>query len=101
MALAPEFKAELDKINTKDIRENLQNYFPDDLDAARIAVVVDKLIGKMLGDIDKRTRKISKDMNFHFDDPDGRVVKMEKMLVAICDKLKIDLSEDKNSDGEE
>ena len=96
--MRPEFKAELNKINTKDIRDNLKAYFPDDIEAARIAVVVDKLIGKMLSDTDARTRKISKDIHFHFDDPDGRIVKMEKMLVALCKERGIELDDDKSDE---
>ena len=87
MPLSKAFRNELNKINNKDIRNNLRNYFPDDLEAAQIAVVVDKLIGKLLDDIDKRTKKISKDIRFHFDDPSGRIRKIENRLNTVDDKL--------------
>lgn len=72
-----------------EIQKNLQGKFKGNQVAARIALVIDGLLGKSVKDIDDRSKHLVDVINFHFDDPKGRIVKIEKMLEAICDHLGI------------
>lgn len=74
------------------IAQRLNDKFKGQKDAVRIAEVVDGLLGKNVKDIDGRSKKTSKDVKFHFDDPKGRIVKIENRLNRIESRLvKIEL----------
>ena len=73
--------------NNPDIFVYLGHHFPRNRFAARIADILDKLIGRQVTANDERSKKVSKDMHFHFDAPEGRIVKIEKGVEEANKKL--------------
>ena len=75
-------------INNKVIRENFQAHWKDsNVDELNFSLVLDKLIGKYLDNLDGRSAHLVDVINHHFDDPNGRMVKIEKDISDIKDIL--------------
>ena len=82
------------------IAQRLSDVFGNDETVTLIAKVINGLIGKSVKDIDDRTKHLVKVIDFHFDKPSGRIVKIENrldkiegMLEAISKELDIDEDE--------
>lgn len=71
----------------KTIGVKASSHFRGNAFAHRIAKVVDILVGTQLNNMDKTLRGLVKTINFHFDDPAGRIVKIETKLDKIEEKL--------------
>lgn len=87
--MADTFDDILNRIRNPIIKDNVKIAFPGDMDAARIAEVVDKVIGGRLDDFDQTFKNINNRLGRH-----------SAVLVLICAKLGIELPKDLKKDLE-
>ena len=74
-----EFQNQLNMIRREEFRNILRNDYKNDANAAEIVVLVEKLIGWKMDQIDSRLDRLEKYQKRH-----GR------LLIALCEKLGVD-----------